>query len=160
MAFEPVPLQPLECGYLWVLRVRSSISWLAFTAIAAAGDAFLHWRTGFPFGVITGPIVLFGIASVLVLVPGRFRRWGYAFTDRELHIAYGWLTKVHTVVPVGRVQHIDVSQGPLERKAGVAMLSLHTAGTDNSLVVLPGISRDRAEEIRDTIRSRISDAPW
>lgn len=160
MAFDLVPLQPLERSYLWVLRVRSALSWLVFSTIVAVGDGVLHWRTGFPFGIITGPIVLFAIVSVALLVPGRFRRWGYAFTDRELHIAYGWLTKVHTVVPVARVQHIDISQGPLERSAGVATLSLHTAGTDNSLVVLPGITRERAEEIRDAIRSRISDAPW
>ena len=72
----------------------------------------------------------------------------------------GWLTREHTIVPLSRVQHIDVSQGPIERSAGVATLSLHTAGTENSLVVLPGISRQRAEEIRDAIRGRISDAPW
>ena len=95
-----------------------------------------------------------------MLAPGRWRRWGYAFTERELHVARGWLVRVHTVVPVARVQHIDVSQGPLERGAGVATLRLHTAGTEGSLVTLPGISAARAEEIRDAIRARIDDAPW
>lgn len=160
MTLELVPLQPLERGYLWVMRVRSALTWLLLSALAAVGDGLLHWRTGFAFGVITGPIVLFGIVSVAVLVPGRFRRWGYAFTDRELHVSSGWFTRVHTVVPVSRVQHIDVSQGPLERKAGVATLTLHTAGMVSSVVALPGISRERADDIRDSIRSRISDAPW
>jgi hypothetical protein len=43
---------------------------------------------------------------------------------------------------------------------GIPMVCLHTAGTEHSLVMLPGISRRRAEEIRDAIRARISDAPW
>lgn len=160
MAFEPVPLQPLERGYLRVLRIRSALGWLVLAAMAAVADVGLQWRAGFPPGVVGGPVLLFGLLSIVVLVPGRWRRWGYAFTDRELHVASGWLTRVHTIVPVSRVQHIDVSQGPIERSAGVATLSLHTAGTENSLVVLPGISRARAEEIRDAIRARISDAPW
>lgn len=160
MTFELVPLQSLERGYLTVMRVRSTFRWLTIAAMAAAADGFLHWRTGIPAGVVVGPIVLLGVLSVVFLVPGRWRRWGYAFTDRELHVASGWLTRVHTVVPVSRVQHIDVIQGPIERSAGVATLSLHTAGTENSLVVLPGIRRERAEEIRDAIRGRISDAPW
>jgi membrane protein YdbS with pleckstrin-like domain len=160
MTTELVPLQPLERGYLRVLRVRSAIGWLLLLAMAAVADAILHWRFGSPLGMLAGPVLMFGIVSVVFLVPGRWRRWGYAFTDRELHVASGWLTRTHTVVPVSRVQHIDVSQGPVERSAGVATLSLHTAGTEGSLVRLPGISRERAEEIRDAIRSRISDAPW
>lgn len=160
MAFEPVPLQSLERGYLAVLRIRTAIGWLVLAAMVAVADGYLHWRVGSVPGVVTGPVILLGLASVVFLVPGRWRRWGYAFTDTELHVAYGWVTRVHTVVPVSRVQHIDVSQGPLERSAGVATLSLHTAGTENSLVVLPGVSRRRAEEIRDAIRGRISDTPW
>jgi membrane protein YdbS with pleckstrin-like domain len=160
MAFEPVPLQSLERGYLAVLRIRTAIGWLVFVAMAAVADGYLHSRYGSSPGVVTGPVILFGLVSIVFFVPRRWRRWGYAFTDTELHVAYGWLTRVHTVVPVSRVQHIDVSQGPLERSAGVATLSLHTAGTENSLVVLPGVSRRRAEEMRDAIRGRISDAPW
>lgn len=160
MAIELIPLHPLERGYLSVLRIRSAIVWLTLSAIAAAADALLHGRFGTPFGFLAGLTFGWGVISVVFLVPGRWRRWGYAFTDRELHVANGWLTKRHTVVPVSRVQHIDVSQGPLERSAGVATLSLHTAGTERNLVILPGIRRERAEEIRDVIRSRISDAPW
>lgn len=160
MGIEPVSLQPLERGYLGVLRFRAAIGWLVFAAMAAGADGVLQVRQGWPAGVVGGPVLLLGLWAVVFLVPGRWRRWGYAFTERELHVARGWLVRVHTVVPVARVQHIDVSQGPIERSAGVATLSVHTAGTENSLVVLPGITRQRAEDIRDAIRARISDAPW
>jgi hypothetical protein len=160
MAIELTPLHPLERSYLRVLRIRSAIGWLPLLAIAAGADALLNSRLGSPFGFLAGLTFGWGLISVVFLVPGRWRRWGYAFTDRELHVACGWFTRRHTVVPVSRVQHIDVSQGPLERSAGVATLSLHTAGTEQNLVILPGIRRERAEEIRDVIRSRISDAPW
>ncbi|MFC5345539.1 PH domain-containing protein [Brevundimonas staleyi] len=160
MTLEIVPLQPLERGYLRVLRIRAAIGWLVLWGVLTGVDGVLHARLGLPFGWVSGPVPALAVGSVVLLVPRRWRRWGYAFTDRELHVAQGWLVRTHTVVPVSRVQHIDVSQGPLERSAGVATLSLHTAGTEGSLVRLPGIRRERAEDIRDAIRSRIGDTPW
>ncbi|GAA3718661.1 hypothetical protein GCM10022268_28690 [Sphingomonas cynarae] len=64
------------------------------------------------------------------------------------------------MVPLSRVQHIDVSQGPVERAFGVARLILHTAGTSHAVVVLPGLSRVKAEELRDSIRVRIRPEAW
>jgi len=160
MAFDIVPLQRLERGYLRVMRINALIGWGVLAVLAAAGEFLLQSRTGWPLGVVSGPVAGLGLVSILVLAPGRWLRWGYAFTERELHVARGWLVRVHTIVPVARVQHIDVSQGPLERGAGIATLRLHTAGTERSLVALPGISAARAEEIRDAIRARIDDAPW
>jgi hypothetical protein len=61
---------------------------------------------------------------------------------------------------LARVQHLDVAQGPLERTFGVARLILHTAGTSHAIVVLPGISRPTAEELRDTIRAHIRAEIW
>ncbi len=58
-------------------------------------------------------------------------------------------------MPFGRVQHIDVAQGPIERQFGVARLILHTAGTRSSAVGLPGLDTGEAGRIRDVIRSRI-----
>jgi hypothetical protein len=63
------------------------------------------------------------------------------------------------VVPLDHVQHIDVSQGPLERAFGICSLVLHTAGTLHSQIVLPGLARATAEGIRDEIRGRIREEP-
>ena len=58
-----------------------------------------------------------------------------------------------TVVPFVRVQHIDVTRGPFDKMFGTASLVVHTAGTHNSIVTLPGLSPERAAEIREAIRS-------
>jgi hypothetical protein len=59
------------------------------------------------------------------------------------------------VVPFGRVQHIDVVQGPLQRRFGVGSLVLHTAGTRSAAVLLPGLAAAEAERMRDHIRGKI-----
>jgi membrane protein YdbS with pleckstrin-like domain len=76
-------------------------------------------------------------------------------TEDELHIQHGLWTRTRTVVPFGRVQHIDVAQGPIERAFGVGSLILHTAGTRSSAVDLPGLEFGEAGQMRDVIRSKI-----
>jgi membrane protein YdbS with pleckstrin-like domain len=49
------------------------------------------------------------------------------------------------------VQHIDVAQGPLERRYGLATLSIYTAGTEYARVDLPGLTYARAVDIRDRL---------
>jgi hypothetical protein len=58
-----------------------------------------------------------------------------------------WRTVID--VPRSRVQHTDVSQGPLERRFGLGALVVYTAGTDHSRVDLRGLSHDTAFAIRD-----------
>lgn len=155
-----VELAPLERGYLTVLRLRALIGWSIFVAMVGVGELLLATNTAWPFGPITGAFALIGLISVTFGASRQWARWGYAFTGRELHIGYGWLTRVRTTVPVRRVQHIDVAEGPIERANGVSTLVLHTAGTDNSIVTLPGITRARAEEIRDAIRAQLTPDLW
>ena len=152
-----VPLEPIERGQLNVMRVRGAGMALVLIVPGAIAEFALAHRLPV-HGAIAGLALLLGIWLAIVSPPRRWRHWGYAFTGRELHVAHGWWTRVHTIVPVVRVQHIDVAQGPLERSFGVARLMLHTAGTDQTVVTLPGIARATAEEIRDVIRERIGSA--
>ena len=77
----------------------------------------------------------------------------------ELQVRRGVWTRVQTIVPLDHVQHIDVSQGPLERAFGICSLVLHTAGTLHSQIVLPGLTRTTAERMRDEIRGRVREEP-
>ncbi|WP_423602075.1 PH domain-containing protein [Sphingomonas sp. MS122] len=160
MLLPDIPLQPLERGQLHVMRFAGAITTTFLTAgAAAAGWGLGHALPWLPVWAVPLGVALLGLWSI-ALAPRRWARWGWAWTGRELHVASGWLTRSHTIVPASRVQHIDVTQGPVERMFGVATLVLHTAGTAGSEVDLPGISRETAEEIRDAIREHLSGDPW
>lgn len=162
MTLAIVPLTPLERGQLHVIRLRALRSAIILLVIAGAAEWFAPDLAARELPLIPGmflaPVLLLALWMVVLAPPRRWRRWGYAFTGTELHVEHGLFTRVHTIVPVLRVQHIDVSQDVLERLFRVATLVLHTAGTDANVVVLPGIARATAEEIRDTIRERIGSA--
>ncbi len=149
-------MAPLEPGQLWVMRVRALAAALVLLAAAAIAGQALRDEFGLPRWSLVLPLAPFLLYWVLVR-PGRaFRAWGYAIDPAELQVRQGIFTQTHTIVPLDRVQHIDISQGPLERAFAVCRLVLHTAGTMHSLVVVPGLARGTAERIRDDIRARVA----
>ncbi len=152
-------LQPLEKGQLGVMLVRSLILALLLLAIASMPAIVMRDEHGLPPAALLGALALLLIYPVLVSPVRRYRAWGYALGSDELRLTHGLWTHIDTVVPLRRVQHLDVAQGPLERAFGVTRLVLHTAGTMNSQVVLPGLSRTTAEGIRDEIRGQIRQEP-
>ena len=52
-------------------------------------------------------------------------------------------------MPRSRVQHTDVSRGPIERGFDLATLIVHTAGTENASISLGGLKAASAYAIRD-----------
>jgi len=57
-------------------------------------------------------------------------------------------------VPYVRVQHIDTNRGPLERFLGLASLRVYTAGSQGADMRIPGLSRERAEEMQEDLKKK------
>jgi len=146
----------LEPGQLWVIRIHAMIFAFVLGIAAIVAETALLPRLGFPSGPVAF-VALVLISYIVFVSPGRlYRSWLYAMDKEDLRLRRGIWIETHTIVPLDRVQHIDVSQGPIERGFDVCRLIVHTAGTQYSRVVLPGLSRPDAERMRDEIRARIS----
>jgi uncharacterized protein len=150
---------PIERGQLWVMLISSIAMSLALLAVASGAAVALHVKTGIAPSYVLAPLALLLIYPTFVSPFRRYRAWGYRMDEEELRLAHGIYTQVETLVPLKRVQHLDISQGPLERAFGVCKLVLHTAGTAHSQVVLPGLSRATAEAMRNEIRAHIRQEP-
>jgi membrane protein YdbS with pleckstrin-like domain len=151
---DSAPLQPVEPGYRHVLRARLLLSWLPLVIGGLVLDNGVLADTPF-YGLASIALALIALV-VVVMAPQRiYRRLRYGLTDRLLQVVRGWLFHTDTIVPFVRVQHLDVTRGPLDKLFGTATLVVHTAGTRNSIVTVPGLAPDRVAEIRDIIREHI-----
>jgi len=81
--------------------------------------------------------------------PIEYRYFRYRIDAQGVDIRTGVVWRRVISVPRSRVQHIDVAQGPLERRYSLATLSIYTAGTEYAKVDLPGLAYTRAVKIRD-----------
>jgi len=78
----------------------------------------------------------------------------YRIDEDVIEIRRGVVFRRIISVPRTRVQHTDVSQGPIERAHGLGTLVIYTAGTEHARIELPGLEHGRALAIRDHLLPR------
>ncbi|MBA2635149.1 MAG: PH domain-containing protein [Sphingomonas sp.] len=148
------PLLAVEPAYKNVLRGRQAVTWVVLWVAAAVADQLLLADTDF-HGLPSIALPIIALISLTTAPQRIYSRLRYRLTERFLQVLRGWLLHTDTIVPLVRVQHLDVTRGPLDKLFGTATLVVHTAGTHNSIVTLPGLSPERAAEIRDVIREHV-----
>lgn len=148
-------LDPVDPAYAHVLRIAMALNMVPLAIGASLFDYLLVRHIEGPYGLITAFVWLIAAIMIVSFPARRVQRWGYKIGEGQLRVARGWLFRTDTVVPFVRVQHIDVGQGPIERWFGLAHLIVHTSGTHNSTVTLPGLHADLAAAMRETIRHHI-----
>ena len=95
-------------------------------------------------------LVASGTGLLLVAVQRRFAAWGYLEREDDLLVRRGVLVRRTSVVPYGRMQYVDVTAGPLERRLGLATVTLHTAAAATDASV-PGLRAAEAARLRDRL---------
>jgi membrane protein YdbS with pleckstrin-like domain len=144
-------LTPLHPNHVKILRILTVL----FTLPFIVGSLVLEFTQVLPTGVFIIPVILAAAFLILRVPLRRYHARGFTMGADRLRVVRGLLFRSDSVVPFGRVQHIDVNQGPLERYYGLATLTLHTAGSHNASVHLPGLLNENALEMRETIRAHI-----
>src|SRR5690606_40691189 len=148
---ESDALTPLHPNHVKAMRVATLLAAVPFVI----GALVLEVAGFLPTGVFIVPVLL---AAALIVIRAPMRRYmarGYVMGEDRLRVVRGLWFRSDTVVPFGRVQHIDVHQGPIERAYGLATLVLHTAGTHSASVALPGLGHDDAVAMREEIRAHV-----
>ncbi|WP_415381981.1 PH domain-containing protein [Halosimplex sp. TS25] len=90
---------------------------------------------------------LYGIVRSILL----YRSWRYVVREESLYLTRGVFTKVQTVVPYVRVQHIDTRRSAFERVLGLSTLVVYTAGSRGADVTIPGLEPDTAEDLQSRL---------
>jgi membrane protein YdbS with pleckstrin-like domain len=152
MTEETAPeLTPLNPAYVTTTRIATALGLLPFVI----GATVLEFAEAMPAGTFIVPVILIYIFMAFVVPARKYRHWGYAMGADRLRIVRGYMFYRDTVVPFGRIQHIDVDQGPIDRRYDLATLTVHTAGNHNSTVALPGLLHADALAMREAIRAAI-----
>ncbi|MEM7780362.1 MAG: PH domain-containing protein [Pseudomonadota bacterium] len=148
-------LTKLHPNYKLLMRFAAIILAVVIIIGGLVIEAVISDNTNLPVGFVIGPAVLLALFVAIRVPLARYNAKGYQISQDRLRVVRGIMFRSDTVVPFGRVQHIDVDQGPIERALDIATLTLHTAGSHNSSVHLPGLGHSLAVEMREAIRSHI-----
>jgi len=169
-ASETAPQPPIADGVLRALdpravRLDRLVGWIATAVIAGPALVALVivlLVASLP-GWLAAALALLWLA-LFALLAWSAQRWpaiahrhaAYRVDELGIEIRRGVLWRAVINVPRSRVQHTDVSQGPLERGHGLGTLVIYTAGTDHARVDLHGLAHPTALAIRDHLLPRES----
>lgn len=153
---DEAELTKLHPNYKLLMRIGAVILGFVILVVGLAVDGALQAEeVPIPFGVITGLATLLALFIIIRIPLARYNARGYQISRDRLRVVRGIMWRSDTIVPFGRIQHIDVDQGPIERALGLATFTLHTAGSHNASVSLPGLGHDLAVQMREEIRAHI-----
>ncbi|MFD5224430.1 PH domain-containing protein [Microbacterium sp. NPDC058342] len=96
-----------------------------------------------------GAITLITLLT-LVILPRQAKALGYMLRADDVVFRKGILWQRIVAVPYGRMQLVDITQGPLDRTFGISQLKMVTAAATTG-VQIPGLTQAAAEALRDTL---------
>ena len=133
--------------------------------------AALHWIIQLlllvpPLLIAMAALVIFADTSfaptlllLLLLVFAAFMFWcdwrkcRFGIDDQQLYLRRGWWQQRLTLAPQLKVQSIEIAQGPLARRFGLASLRFGIAGGTLEMIALP---LSTAQAIRSTVMEKVA----
>lgn len=152
-------MQKLHPAIRYVWMIRSALFWSILLLIALAWGVIeiIPWAGQIPTRVLVALVVILmlGVLRAGVYPLMRYRFWRYELRSEDLRLVRGIWRRVDTIVPLRRIQHLDVTQDIIERNYELGSLVVHTAGTRSSSVTLPGLLHEEAARLRDELKQFI-----
>lgn len=107
-------VSPLAVG-----RGMKKVIGFALLLAAALTYAFEHW-------LWLSPLLLIPIAYPILR--RQYEHLGYAHGERYFRARRGWLGRLLQIVPIRKVQAIEIRESPFDRRLGLAGVVIDTAG--------------------------------
>ncbi len=104
------------------------------------------------------PIGRTTLLLLLLVLPGAlfwldWRQYRFGLDDHQLYVKRGWWRQQMTIAPQVKVQSVEIAQGPLSRRQGLASLRFGIAGGTMEMVALPLAT---AVAIRDAVMEKVA----
>ena len=97
-------------------------------------------------------IIVLLLLNTFIYPAIEYAQWKYAITKDKIEFSEGIYSITTTIIPIVRVQHIKVNQGPINKIFNLADISIHTAGGSHKI---PNLDMKKAEEIGEFLKDKI-----
>jgi len=151
--FEDIQLQKPHPDYWKII----CINLLIFLGIVGIGIllilVFVEESRAHAFLIIG--IYLALTIILFLLFRASFNKRGYAIRAHDVIYKSGIIAETTTVVPINRIQHIELNEGIFSRIYNLGSLQIFTAGGQTGHLHIAGIPVDVAKSIRDVLLKKL-----
>lgn len=134
-------LSPLSIIYQSIRQLPGLALTFYFAISRGSGENWFYIILALIYGLFIFPITLL-----------NFYYFKYLFTEDELIIHSGILSKKQRNIPLKRIQNVNISQNFIQRIFQISKIQMETAGDANAEGVLDSIKTSKANEIKELIK--------
>ncbi|WP_259395625.1 PH domain-containing protein [Shewanella sp. SR43-4] len=148
-----LPLSNIDANYPKLLLIISTL--IAVVALSLL-SVFQLIAQPLPLMIaLVGLVSVTLLAAIIIkLIHLKASKIAYGLFKHEMVLREGLFWISTTALPYTRLQHVNLSQGPLERKYNLVTLKCFSAGSGLAEIDLPGLNADLAEHLRQHLLSR------
>lgn len=150
------------------LNEKSKASWMLSRAITTLimslalgiGKWFFTFKLEVEFFIKFGGYINAAIIIIVGLLflntfiyPAiEYAQWKYMINEDKIEFSEGIYSVTTTIIPMVRIQHIKINQGPINKIFNLADISIFTAGGTHKI---PNIEMEKAQEISEFLKNKI-----
>ena len=131
----------------WAIPFFIGLAILLPLLLFAEGEAFVIFVL-----ILVGWLLI--MVPVAIWIPAYYRSLQYAIEPAAIKAKGGVFWKRQVTVPMSKITHIDITQGPLQRAFNLATIHVQTAGAggqEGGRAELRLLGMGRSEQIKETI---------
>lgn len=149
---QEVKYTALARNYPMLSAVQTAVFWL-IPLIPLIVISIFKEDADIPFPIFLAPPLLSILGAIVSYISAKAR--GYSVREKDVIYKQGLLWKKQTCVSFKRIQHIDISHGPIERHFGLTSIKFFTAGGALADLKISGLENENAEKLRTYILEKI-----
>ncbi len=151
--YEDAQMHSIQPKYWKVIVITNLLTAIFLASIIITISFVVNDREFYVWYIIPAIIVLAIIYFILLKKSFKFR--SYAIREHDISFKHGILSRITTIIPFNRIQHIVINEGFISRYYKLAQLQIFTAGSDSDDLKIAGLLKEDAEKIKEAILGRI-----
>ncbi len=151
---ENLTFVPLEKDYLKVQFVSTVLAWLGLMLLPLF---LLFWEEAGVRNIVLISVeaILAAAAAVnLLILPKAFAHKGFAVREHDITYRSGIVFPSVTTVPFCKIQQVSLRQNPVSRLFGLYAVDIVNGAQMQAETVIPGLTREKAEEMKSLLIER------
>lgn len=151
--YEEIPLRQPHRNYLKIIFFNITILFLIGSTAIGLGLAFIDDFK--PHVLLVTSLYVSLIVIITIAYWFGFQKRGYAIRSKDVIYKSGIIAESTTIVPLNRIQHIELNEGIFSRIYKLGTLQLFTAGGQTGHLKISGIPIETAKSIRDLLLNKL-----
>jgi len=147
------PENRISQSYIRVQRITGALWFtgeilvLAIIYILSEKFDWYGWIDWIIYGLV-GVAILYAVWSIGIAPMLMQRYWRYDVGEEFVQLQHGRLIRSDQLIPLTKVQYVELGQGPLLRSQGLYRIEIGTMGSQHAI---PGLLEQEAYRVRERI---------